>query len=1041
MQFVFAFNFLKRKTNRSIQAAVNSDARNPSIEKSGQHLEESHQSAENLPMKEQRPKNADSDGNEQGGEAQQQPGRAGQDGVNSHQNSQAPNTGIAWNMPNGQNFGQMYGGGFGLDPSQAGFQGMDWNNAGMFNPMMQMQMQNGGWGSYPNMMGTVPSNYLDHFTSDADSTYTGMGANPMDFSQGMFGGYGMQGMNPTMAGMTGMNMNNFGGDYGGWSGQQMGSDFGTNTGYYPNGGYNLHHQRHQYPNHNYQNQNRFHGQGPAQRGFGRGSQGNYGPGFTQGHTSRPASRHSPQDGFKQDAAPTHAANDTPVSQNIDSNKSENDMVHQQSPSEKQQERPLQDDSAHAAGKERANDATEDDKSRDVADRVASPGAPAEHTTHDNPPDAQENVGAQNLDIETHHADIVAVRGETPLEANSTDPNQNQEFHNSMVPPTNRTSIGSMQTGMNSSYPTGPEVEYDMPYGQFPSQPHVSNEYPTRGRGRGSFARGSFRGRGGYHLEQSGNFHAVTSAEPVGQGVEGAPTGPKAWREGNTTATTRGRGGYGGSRGGYNASVGSQRAAPEQSRGSSLREDRYVMVSFSSKHLPTAPSTSARRRRSSSPTHSRSPSQSPSRSRRRHRDRSRSPSTDSHHSRRDRSDYRSLPTGDNGSAEDVGDNTYAHSKKKVDRSRDASVDTHERRGGRYDRDEPISSRPEQRRRRRSRSKSPDRKGYVDDVQASEDLQIVDAQDKDDGGRRSHRYEKHRERDRDRNHERDKDRAREKDRDRDRHRDRDRDRGQDRDRRRRRERSTSRDSEDHHHRSHRSRRERNRSRSRSRDRDYYRARDRSRDRQRKREDRHPRSKPESPVAPMRAPIQEEEQEFKIQGRAREKKPPTGPAPLQAPTGPKALSIQSARGHAPISGPTEPSQRRPSVPQSQPTSAISPTADDDPYMQEREARRRERLLKDEERRKSLAQGKAAFAAHAHKRSYDEANTNGEDDTYPDAHIPKQKLSGCEIISSTDDWQAHQPSRQHPLPKSGRRLRDRGRRGRGRGGARGGRAGNAGE
>src|SRR5947207_15842031 len=124
-----------------------------------------------------------------------------------------------------------------------------------------------------------------------------------------------------------------------------------------------------------------------------------------------------------------------------------------------------------------------------------------------------------------------------------------------------------------------------------------------------------------------------------------------------------------------------------------------------------------------------------------------------------------------------------------------------------------------------------------------------------------------------------------------------------------------------------------------------------------------------------MQEEEQEFKIQGRAREKKvPPAGPTPIQVPTGPRALNIQQARGQVP----NEPSQRRSSTSHVQP----SPTADKDPYMQEREARRRERLLKDEERRKSLAQGKnTSSVAHSRKRSYDEANTNGEDCTCPGA------------------------------------------------------------
>jgi hypothetical protein len=51
------------------------------------------------------------------------------------------------------NTGQMFPGGFGLDPSQTGYPNMNmaWANTGGFNPMMQMQA--GNWNGYPNMMG------------------------------------------------------------------------------------------------------------------------------------------------------------------------------------------------------------------------------------------------------------------------------------------------------------------------------------------------------------------------------------------------------------------------------------------------------------------------------------------------------------------------------------------------------------------------------------------------------------------------------------------------------------------------------------------------------------------------------------------------------------------------------------------------------------------------------------------------------------------------------------------------------------------------
>jgi zinc finger CCCH domain-containing protein 13 len=64
-----------------------------------------------------------------------------------------------WNT-DGTQVQQMYqAGGFGFDPSQAGFQGMDWNGTGGFNPMMGMAAGMGGsmmgnnWNGFQGMMG------------------------------------------------------------------------------------------------------------------------------------------------------------------------------------------------------------------------------------------------------------------------------------------------------------------------------------------------------------------------------------------------------------------------------------------------------------------------------------------------------------------------------------------------------------------------------------------------------------------------------------------------------------------------------------------------------------------------------------------------------------------------------------------------------------------------------------------------------------------------------------------------------------------------
>lgn len=106
-----------------------------------------------------------------------------------------------------------------------------------------------------------------------------MGIDPMmAMSQGQFGGFNGQGF-----GMNGMNMSingGFDGNYPAWN-MGMNGDFGANAGFYPPGGYNQqmqhgqanHMQRAQY--HNNYNQNRFRGRG-NRRGLGRDQQNHAG---------------------------------------------------------------------------------------------------------------------------------------------------------------------------------------------------------------------------------------------------------------------------------------------------------------------------------------------------------------------------------------------------------------------------------------------------------------------------------------------------------------------------------------------------------------------------------------------------------------------------------------------------------------------------------------------------------------------------------------------------------------------------------------------
>ncbi|KAI9804091.1 MAG: hypothetical protein M1825_001493 [Sarcosagium campestre] len=182
--------------------------------------------------------------------------------------------------------------GQGMEGSRDGAPGMGWNGQNGFDAPMQNGMPIGGWGMFTNMTG-MP----------------GMNMDPMNMSQGMFGGYDGNGMGMNgMSGMSGLNMGmgmgyNVGqGGFGGWNGQAMWNggqdkfnpnshgglangmgDYGANAGFHPTaGGYNM--QAHgpfnqmngqQYQNNNYHEN--FHGQGYIQRGRGVGRGRGFGP--------------------------------------------------------------------------------------------------------------------------------------------------------------------------------------------------------------------------------------------------------------------------------------------------------------------------------------------------------------------------------------------------------------------------------------------------------------------------------------------------------------------------------------------------------------------------------------------------------------------------------------------------------------------------------------------------------------------------------------------------------------------------------------------
>lgn len=129
-------------------------------------------------------------------------------------------------------------------------------------------------------------------------------------------------------------------------------------------------------------------------------------------------------------------------------------------------------------------------------------------------------------------------------------------------------------------PTGPAALSSADHSQF-------YDHNSRGRGRGFYggavgSRGGARGRGTGYVPNGGSAHVpngqpplvspvtpITAAEPKGLGVEGAPKGPKAMREGlpNTGPSTGAKG---------FSIVGRASAAAQARTSGHTRSRRYVL---------------------------------------------------------------------------------------------------------------------------------------------------------------------------------------------------------------------------------------------------------------------------------------------------------------------------------------------------------------------------------------------------------------------------------------------------------------------------------
>ncbi|KLJ08793.1 hypothetical protein EMPG_15761 [Blastomyces silverae] len=615
-----------------------------------------------------------------------------------------------------------------------------------------------GGSHYGQMMQTLPSgvqfNGMMPFQNGIGPPgMPGMGLDPMASSQGMFGGYGMN-MNGMNNGMNmGMNFNAGQGMYGTWDGQsnmwnggpdkfnanpfanRMGAEFGPNPGGYR--GYNMSQNYANYPHMHQQQQylnNDFHGQfGPSYgrgRGRGRGffpsgrGRGGFMPGV---HGSFPSSTNQASSFQPHMATNSHhqidpvsgfANGTTAITPDSDHVKKFNDELCPGGEDDLKENQPTDDPAAVSPENAASSEST-----------LPS----GEHRDSHAPTDNGLHVDRATESGTTIQVGAVGQQG--------NDDNADQ---------------GNAQG--SGVYINMPERSRD----NVPTHPNeMLHSSPT---------------------QLSGPYSNMTSMEPRGMGVVGAPAAPRAMREGLPNVGIRNGRGF---------------PVVRTASGPTLKHDKDQRYRSPSRSRDQ----SASRHRSTS----RSPSRHRSRHRRRYRHRSRSLSVSSSDQSRDESrDQRRKSRREND------EQVSSRRGNRESRSRSPSVEPAKRAEHRSRREKDRksdhkTSSSHRSRRHRSRSSSPKHRDY--DASASEvngvdskvkssvsdekrDLAIRTSDHhrsstKERTGESTTREKSGRHRDRDRARDRDRDRDRDRGRDRDKDRDKDKDKDKDKERARERE----------------------------------------------------------------------------------------------------------------------------------------------------------------------------------------------------------------------------------------------------------------
>jgi hypothetical protein len=334
---------------------------------------------------------------------------------------------------------------------------------------------------------------------------------------GMYGNFGGN-MGMGINDMSAMNMMQYGGGYGnGWNG--MGGGYGNFSGPNQMGGYNQSgaypEMMNQFPKNNFpnQNQNRFHanqGGAHAQRNTRNGSQGGFGPGF-QNQPGRPGSRGGPL----QNVRSTHQRNPPNPYKGIGKTwKSKTDAI-----------RPTQRDGQSPDGI--AKTAPEVKAEGEQTNASAEPTEEGKETADDIPVSVEPQTSADGVGAgdDTNQAVNVAHDetqdgGLKPIQTVDSGDADMQAYDQSMM-------------GHGMPYPQGM-------MNQFPDQ-HMNAPFdPSMNMNMGY--NGNYGPRGGFNNGAYGAATVLTGqpTEPIGVGVVGAPTGPRAMREGrpNTGFSSR-----------------------------------------------------------------------------------------------------------------------------------------------------------------------------------------------------------------------------------------------------------------------------------------------------------------------------------------------------------------------------------------------------------------------------------------------------------------------------------------------------------------------